>query len=184
MRALVQRVTNARVEVDGEVVGQIGPGICAFVGVTHADDEATADRLVDRLAGFRMLADAEGRMNRSLRDAVAALETVPLDAETLETVSTETLSTEPASAASTATAEAAGAAVLVVSQFTLYGSTSKGRRPGFTAAAEPSRAADLIERVVAGLRSEGLFVATGQFAAHMQVTLTNDGPVTFLLEVD
>lgn len=160
MRALVQRVTSARVETDGVVVGSIEHGVCVFIGVTHGDDEAIADRMVDRLAGFRMLADEDGRMNRSLRDRLVS------------------------AAEQSVNAVVAGAALLVVSQFTLYGSTSKGRRPGFSDAADPGRADELINRVVAGLRAEGFGVETGRFGADMQVSLTNDGPVTFLLEVD
>ncbi len=145
MRALVQRVTRARVEVDGEVVGEIGPGLCVLVGVTHTDDEAAADKLAAKLWGLRIFDDEDGVMNRSVADV--------------------------------------GGEVLVVSQFTLYGDTRKGRRPSWIDAARPEQAEPLVERVVEALRAEGARVATGRFRAEMQVTLTNDGPVTLLVEI-
>jgi D-tyrosyl-tRNA(Tyr) deacylase len=145
MRALVQRVTRARVEVDGEVVGEIGPGLCVLVGVTHTDDEAAADKLAAKLWGLRIFDDEDGVMNRSVVDV--------------------------------------GGEVLVVSQFTLYGDTRKGRRPSWIDAARPEQAEPLVERVVEALRAEGARVATGRFRAEMQVTLTNDGPVTLLVEI-
>jgi len=145
MRALVQRVTRARVEVDGEVVGEIGPGLCVLVGVTHTDDEAAADKLAAKLWGLRIFDDEDGVMNRSVADV--------------------------------------GGEVLVVSQFTLYGDTRKGRRPSWIDAARPEQAEPLVERGVEALRAEGARVATGRFRAEMQVTLTNDGPVTLLVEI-
>lgn len=145
MRSVVQRVTEASVTVDGEVVGAIGPGLVALVGVTHDDDEAAARKLADKLANLRVLDDEDGVMNRSVLDA--------------------------------------GAEVLVVSQFTLYGDTSKGRRPSWIAAARPEVAEPLVDAVVARLRELGLSVATGRFRTEMQVALVNDGPVTVILEV-
>ena len=145
MRALVQRVERASVNVDDEVVGAIGVGLCVFVGVTHDDDEAEADRLVDRLAGIRIMDDDDGVMNRSVTDV--------------------------------------GGEVLVVSQFTLYGDASRGRRPTWSAAARPEQAEPLVERVVSGLRDRGIVVATGRFRALMSVDLVNDGPATIMLEV-
>ncbi|MDP7550346.1 MAG: D-aminoacyl-tRNA deacylase [Acidimicrobiales bacterium] len=145
MRALVQRVERAAVNVDDEVVGAIGVGLCVFVGVTHDDDEAEADRLVDRLAGIRLMDDDDGVMNRSVTDV--------------------------------------GGEVLVVSQFTLYGDASRGRRPTWSAAARPEQAEPLVERVVSGLRDRGIVVATGRFRALMSVELVNDGPATIMLEV-
>lgn len=145
MRALVQRVERASVGVDGEVVGSIGIGLCVFVGVTHDDAEAEADRLVDRLAGIRIMDDDEGVMNRSVQDV--------------------------------------GGEVLVISQFTLYGDTSRGRRPSWLAAARPEQAEPLVERVVLGLRERGVGVTTGHFRALMSVELVNDGPATIMLEV-
>ncbi len=145
MRALVQRVERASVGVDGEVVGSIGIGLCVFVGVTHDDAEAEADRLVDRLAGIRIMDDDEGVMNRSVQDV--------------------------------------GGEVLVISQFTLYGDTSRGRRPSWLAAARPEQAEPLVERVVLGLRERGVGVTTGRFRSLMSVELVNDGPATIMLEV-
>ena len=145
MRALVQRVAEARVLVDGHVVGAVGPGLCALVGVTSGDDEAGARRLAVRIWNLRVLADDEGRMERSLADV--------------------------------------GGGVLVVSQFTLYGDTSRGRRPSWGAAAPGDVAEPLVATVVQALRDLGADVATGRFGAHMRVELACDGPVTVLLEV-
>jgi len=144
VRAVVQRVAEAAVTVEGEVVGAIGPGLCVLVGVARGDDVTSADRLAQRLWHLRIFEDDEGRMNRSAADL--------------------------------------GLAVLVVSQFTLYADTARGRRPSFAAAAAPADAERLVDRVVASLRRLGATVATGRFGAHMAVTLTNDGPVTILLE--
>ena len=146
MRALVQRVTRASVAVDGEVVGEIGPGLCVLVGVTHTDDEPTARKMAERIYNLRVLADDDGVMNRSVADK--------------------------------------GQEVLVVSQFTLYGDTSKGRRPSWLAAAQPEAAEPLVTAVVEALRELGARVATGRFRTEMAVELVNDGPVTVMLELD
>lgn len=146
MRGLVQRVTRARVLVGGEVAGEIGPGACVFVGVTHDDDPDTARRLAEKVWGLRVFPDADGVMNVALADA--------------------------------------GGSVLVVSQFTLYGDTSRGRRPSWVAAARPEQAEPLVEAFADALRDLGATVATGVFGADMQVELVNDGPVTLMLEVD
>ena len=145
MRALVQRVGEAAVTVDGEVVGRIGAGLCALVGVTHDDGEVQARSLADKLWNLRVMDDADGVMNRSIADTTKA--------------------------------------VLVVSQFTLYGDTSRGRRPSWIAAARPEHAEPLVDLVVERLRELGATVATGRFRTEMQVALVNDGPVTVLLEV-
>ena len=145
MRALVQRVTEARVTVDGETVGQIGPGLCVLLGVTHEDDEAVAGKLADKVWNLRVFDDDDGVMNRSLADA--------------------------------------GGAALVVSQFTLYGDTRKGRRPSWVAAARPEQAEPLCDEFVRALRELGATVETGRFRADMQVELVNDGPVTLLVEM-
>jgi D-tyrosyl-tRNA(Tyr) deacylase len=145
MRAVVQRVTEARVEVGGAVVGQIGPGLCVLIGVTHDDGSAQADKLADKIAGLRVMADETGTMNRSVLDT--------------------------------------GDAVLVVSQFTLYGDTRKGRRPSYLAAARPEQAEPLVDQVAGALRASGVPVAEGRFGADMRLELVNDGPVTVLLEV-
>ncbi len=145
MRALVQRVSRAKVTVDGEVVGEIGAGLCVLVGVTHDDSDAVARKLADRIFHLRVLADDDGVMNRSLADT--------------------------------------GDEVLVVSQFTLYGDTSKGRRPSWLAAAPPEVAEPLVDVVVEALRQLGARVATGRFRTTMAVELVNDGPVTVMLEL-
>jgi D-tyrosyl-tRNA(Tyr) deacylase len=144
MRALVQRVTEARVSVDGEVIGEIGPGLCVLVGVTHDDTDAGARKLAEKVWHLRVFDDADGVMNLALADT--------------------------------------GGAALVVSQFTLYGDTRRGRRPSWAAAAAPEPARGLVEAFAQALRDLGAPVATGQFAARMQVELVNDGPVTLLIE--
>jgi len=145
MRALVQRVSRASVRVDGDVVGEIGVGLCVLVGVTHDDTEADARKLADKVWNLRVFPDADGTMN------------LPL-AET-------------------------GGEALVVSQFTLYGDTARGRRPSWVGAARPEQAEPLVDAFTAALRDLGATVATGAFGADMQVELVNDGPVTLMLEV-
>ena len=144
MRALVQRVTEARVRVGGDVIAEIGPGLCVLVGVTHDDTEAAARKLAEKVWHLRVFDDADGVMNAPLG--------------------------------------AAGGAALVVSQFTLYGDTRRGRRPSWAAAAPPEQAEGLVDAFTHALRDLGAPVATGQFAARMQVELVNDGPVTLLIE--
>jgi D-tyrosyl-tRNA(Tyr) deacylase len=145
MRALVQRVRRASVRVDDDVVGEIGPGLCALVGVTHTDDEAKAAKLAERIWHLRVFDDDEGVMNRSVADTTRS--------------------------------------VLVVSQFTLYGDTTKGRRPSWIDAARPEHAEPLVDVVAETLRALGANVATGRFRTDMAVELVNEGPVTLLLEV-
>lgn len=144
MRALIQRVRWAAVEVDGQEVGRIGPGMLVFLGVERDDDAARADALAARLLAYRVFADADGRMNLDVR--------------------------------------AAGGGVLVVSQFTLAADTTRGLRPGFSTAAAPDEANALYERVLGVLHEHHAPVACGVFGATMQVSLCNDGPVTFLLQ--
>jgi len=144
VRALVQRVSEARVRIDGAVVGEIGLGLCVLVGVTHGDDEATAGRLADKVWNLRVFPDGEAPMQRSLADT--------------------------------------GGGALVVSQFTLYGDTRRGRRPSWTAAAPPEVAEPLVDAFTAALAALGAPVASGRFGAHMAVEIVNDGPVTLLLE--
>jgi D-aminoacyl-tRNA deacylase len=144
VRALIQRVTDARVRVAGAVVGEIGVGLCVLVGVTHTDDDQHARRLAEKVWQLRVFPDDAGVMNRSLAETTRA--------------------------------------ALVVSQFTLYGDTRRGRRPSWTAAAPPEQAAPLVTAFTAALRDLGADVATGQFGADMAVELVNDGPVTLLLE--
>ena len=145
MKALIQRVSNADVTVDGETIGEIGHGLLVLLGVERDDSTATVNRMVDRLLAYRVFSDSDGKMNLSVTDI--------------------------------------GGSRLVVSQFTLAADTSKGLRPGFSSAAEPQLAKELYEQFLERVVSKGLPVASGQFAADMKVTLTNDGPVTFLLEV-
>jgi D-tyrosyl-tRNA(Tyr) deacylase len=144
VRALVQRVTEAHVTVDGTVVGAIGAGLCVLVGVTHTDTVETAKKLAAKMANLRVFDDTDGVMNRSLLDT--------------------------------------GGGALVVSQFTLYGDTRRGRRPGWSDAARPEQAEPLVDAFAAALTELGVPVATGRFRAEMQVALVNDGPVTLLLE--
>ena len=144
MRALVQRVTGARARVDGDVVGEIGPGLCVLVGVTHDDDGTTAEKLAAKVWTLRVFADADGQMNLPVGSV--------------------------------------GGQILVVSQFTLYGDTRRGRRPSWVAAAPPDVAEPLVTAFAEALRRLGASVATGRFRADMAVELVNDGPVTLLLE--
>ena len=144
MRAVIQRVSQASVVVDGEAVGRIDRGLLVLVGVSTTDGPADADWLADRLVGLRIFENDAGRFDASVVDV--------------------------------------GGAVLVVSQFTLYGDTRKGRRPSFTAAAPGPQAEPLYERVVAAIAARGVPVGTGRFGARMQVQLVNEGPVTILLD--
>jgi D-tyrosyl-tRNA(Tyr) deacylase len=147
MRAVVQRVSRARVTVDrGRTsVGDIGPGLCVLVGVTHDDTPERAAKLAERIWNLRIMDDENGVMNRSVAETTRS--------------------------------------VLLVSQFTLYGDTSRGRRPSWLAAAPPDVAEPLVEKVADELRRLGADVATGRFRAEMTVELVNDGPVTILLDV-
>lgn len=142
---LLQRVRRASVEVAGETVGAIGPGLLVLVGVQRGDGEAQGQRLLERLLGYRVFPDAEGRMNLSLRDT--------------------------------------GGGLLLVPQFTLAADTAKGTRASFTTAAEPAQARALYEALLAQARREWPGTGSGVFGADMQVSLVNDGPVTFWLEV-
>lgn len=144
MKAVLQRVTRAAVEVDGQVVGRIGAGLLVLLGVAKGDGERDLLYIVEKIQTLRIFADHEGKMNRALGDA--------------------------------------GGALLLVSQFTLLGDTTKGRRPGFDLAAPPDEARALYEGTVNRLRAAGVLVEAGIFGAHMQVELLNDGPVTFLLD--
>jgi len=144
MRIVVQRVTQAQVEVAGARIAAIEHGLLLLVGVGQRDTEATSVALADKIARLRIFEDAAGKMNLSALDI--------------------------------------GGAALVVSQFTLLADTSRGRRPSFVDAAPPAIAAPLVDRFAGALRDLGLHVAQGQFGAHMQVSLANDGPVTIVIE--
>jgi len=144
MRAVVQRVSRARVAIAGEVAGEIAAGLLVFVGVTPADSDSDVAYLADKIAGLRVFDDEDGKMNRAVAEV--------------------------------------GGALLIVSQFTLFGDVRRGRRPSFDAAAPPAQARQLYEALVSRLRSLGLSCATGRFQEHMEVELVNDGPVTILLD--
>ena len=144
MRALIQRVSRAAVLVDGESLGQIGPGLVVFVGISREDDEADADYIVSKIVNLRIFSDEGGRFNLSALDIEAQL--------------------------------------LVISQFTLYADTRKGRRPSFTDAGLPEEAAKLFDVTLGKFKQTGLVVETGRFQAHMLVSIENDGPVTIMLD--
>ncbi|MDH4097659.1 MAG: D-aminoacyl-tRNA deacylase [Nitrospira sp.] len=144
MRAVLQRVTSASVEVEGKMVGQIRLGLLVLLGVAKGDSEADGRYLAEKIRTLRVFSDEQGKMNRSLVDV--------------------------------------GGEVLLVSQFTLLGRTANGRRPSFDEAASPDEAKRLYELVAMELRVQGTIVETGVFAAHMQVALLNDGPVTFVVD--
>lgn len=144
MKALIQRVTRASVEVDGKIVGRIEKGLLVFLGVAKGDTDGDGRFLADKIRILRVFSDAEGKMNRSLMEV--------------------------------------NGAVLLVSQFTLLGRTTAGRRPSFDDAAAPDVAKRLYEQVADYLRAETVHVERGMFGAHMNVELINDGPVTFMLD--
>ena len=146
MIGLLQRVRRAAVDVAGETVASIGPGLLVLVGVQPGDGEAQAERLLERMLGYRVFSDAQGRMNLSLRDT--------------------------------------GGGLLLVPQFTLAADTAKGSRASFTTAAEPAQAKILFESLVARARKEWPDTGSGVFGADMQVSLVNDGPVTFWLQTN
>ena len=159
MRAVVQRVDGARVVVSGEVVGEIeGPGLCVLVAATHTDTPAVAARLADKLYDLRVF-----------------------DMDSLDEGTARGL---PPGGPRELSAGDLGLPVLVVSQFTLYGQTRKGRRPTWEQAAPGAVAEPLIDVVVGRLRERGSSVAHGRFGAHMRVELVNDGPMTVLVELD
>ncbi|MGH8248978.1 MAG: D-aminoacyl-tRNA deacylase [Gammaproteobacteria bacterium] len=146
MIGLLQRVSQAHVDVHGSTVGRIGAGLLVLVCAERDDTQAEADRLLERLLGCRVFADSEGRMNLSLKDTSGGL--------------------------------------LLVPQFTLAADTRRGTRPSFTPAAAPEEGKRLFDYMLARARNLHSPVASGAFGAHMQVTLTNDGPVTIWLRVD
>ncbi len=143
MIALLQRVRWARVEVDSRTVGVIDTGLLVFIGVERDDGRDQADRMLQRLLGYRVFADSDGKMNLSVQDI--------------------------------------GGGLLLVSQFTLAADTRKGMRPSFTPAAAPDHGAEIYDYLVQQAMTQHSKVQSGQFGAHMDVSLLNDGPVTFLL---
>ncbi|MDR2433527.1 MAG: D-tyrosyl-tRNA(Tyr) deacylase [Treponema sp.] len=153
MKAVVQRVIGASVRVSGSLRGCVDSGLLVYLGVALKDDESDADWLAEKIAGLRIFEDAEGKMNLSLKDVIQ-------DAGETE----------------------ASIGVLAVSQFTLLGDARKGRRPSWGKAAPPEEAKRLYEYFMGKIREAGLRCESGEFQAHMQVTYTNDGPVTILLD--
>ncbi|MDE2027263.1 MAG: D-tyrosyl-tRNA(Tyr) deacylase [Candidatus Omnitrophica bacterium] len=144
MRVVIQRVKEAQVKVEGQIVGKIAKGLVVFLAVARDDDEPAADYLVKKIAELRIFEDAQGKMNISAQEA--------------------------------------GTQYLVVSQFTLYGNCDKGRRPSFDQAADPARGEMLYNYFVKQLAATGAVVSTGQFRAMMEVSLINEGPVTFIID--
>lgn len=144
MRAVIQRVSEASVRVEGRIVGEIGSGFLVLLGVGRDDKPEDADYLVEKITNLRIFTDDQGKMNLSIADTDGA--------------------------------------ILVVSQFTLFGDVRRGRRPSYTDAAEPEKANQLYGYFVERVRARGITTETGIFQAMMQVSLTNDGPVTILLD--
>ncbi|MEJ8561160.1 D-aminoacyl-tRNA deacylase [Yoonia sp. GPGPB17] len=145
MRALVQRVTEASVRVDGQLLGEVGRGLLILVCAMEGDDAAKSKALAAKISKLRIFTDDAGKMNKSLVDV--------------------------------------GGAALIVSQFTLAADTSRGNRPGFSAAAKPDIGRALYEQFIADVSALGIQTATGSFGADMAVNLTNDGPVTIWMDV-
>ncbi|MBR1508972.1 MAG: D-tyrosyl-tRNA(Tyr) deacylase [Eubacterium sp.] len=146
MRFIIQRVSEADVTVDGNVIGKIGKGFMVLIGVSDADDTAVADKVVKKMLGLRIFSDSEGKTNLSLKDV--------------------------------------GGELLLISQFTLYANCKKGNRPSFIEAGGPEHAEKLYDYIVDKCRAEVERVETGNFGAHMDVRLTNDGPFTIILDSD
>lgn len=144
MIALIQRVSEARVDVDDRCTGAIGPGLLALIGVQPDDGPAQVERLLQKLLGYRVFADAQGRMNLALKDT--------------------------------------GGGLLLVPQFTLAADTGSGLRPSFSTAAPPELGRQRFDELLAQARLRHPRVETGEFGAHMRVSLVNDGPVTFWLQ--
>ncbi len=144
MRAVIQRVKRASVQVDSQTTGEIGHGLLVLLGVHHDDGDREVNWMTDKISNLRIFDDEDGKMNHSLLDT--------------------------------------GGAMLVVSQFTLYGDCRKGRRPGYSAAARPEHANALYEKLIIASKSAGIDTASGKFQAQMDVSLVNDGPVTLLLD--
>jgi len=144
MRVVIQRVKEAQVKVEGQVIGQIGRGLLIFLGVARDDNRFSADHLIKKITELRIFEDAQGKMNVSAQEVEAEF--------------------------------------LVVSQFTLYGNCDKGRRPSFDKAADPAQGEEFYNYFVTQLKATKAKVATGQFRAMMEVSLINDGPVTFIID--
>jgi len=145
MKALLQRVTQASVQVDGQVVGEINAGLLVFLGVNKSDTDESCNKMLNKVLSYRVFSDELGKMNLNLRQI--------------------------------------GGELLVVSQFTLVADTQKGLRPSFSSAGLPDKSERLYERFINMAHESGISVKMGLFGADMQVSLVNDGPVTFLLEI-
>lgn len=144
MRAVVQRVSQSKVTVEGTVTGEIKKGLMVLLGVADGDTEKDAEYMASKISGLRIFMDDEDKMNLSVKDI--------------------------------------GGDILAVSQFTLLGDVRKGKRPSFSSAARPDTANELYQKFIEYLRNDGLHVEEGVFQTHMMVDLTNDGPVTILLD--
>lgn len=145
MKAVIQRVKQSSVTVDGQVVGKIDQGLLVLLAIHKDDNEAMIEKMADKIVNLRVFEDEQGKMSRSVQDV--------------------------------------GGSVLIVSQFTLYGDVRKGNRPSFTESARPEKAEPYYEGVVQAIRAQGLQVETGVFAAMMDVSLINDGPVTIIVDL-
>ena len=178
MKAVIQRVIDASVTVDGVVKGKIGAGLLVYLGVAHNDSEPDADWLADKIVNLRIFNDAEGKMNLSLKDLLAR-ETALQKAR--ETALQETCEVSPQSDQKNRNC-ACGA--LVISQFTLLADARKGRRPSWNGAAAPEKAKQLYEYFIEAVRKHGIICEQGEFQAHMMVSYTNDGPVTIVLDTE
>ncbi len=146
MRAVVQRVLNANVKIEGKVHAEIEKGLLVLLGVRPEDDEKAMEYMTDKLTNIRIFEDENGKMNKSIKDI--------------------------------------GGEILIVPNFTLYGDARKGRRPGFTAAGSPAEAQKVFEKFIENIKGAGVPVKTGVFQADMNVNISNDGPVTILLDSD
>jgi D-tyrosyl-tRNA(Tyr) deacylase len=144
MRCVIQRVTNASVAIDGEVVGKCGKGYMILIGVSVDDTDKDLEYMATKIPTLRIFEDENGKMNKSILDV--------------------------------------GGEILAISQFTLFGDARSQRRPGFTGAARPDKAIPMYEGLIKAWRDQGIHVETGVFGADMQVSLTNDGPVTMLMD--
>jgi len=144
MRAVIQRVANAKVEVDDRTVGSIDKGLLVYLSVAKGDTEKEAAFFAEKITNLRIFPDEQDKMNLSVKDV--------------------------------------NGSILLISNFTLHGNCQKGRRPGFDEAAQPQLAEELYEKVIELIKKQNVNIQTGIFAAHMHVTSTNDGPVTFILE--
>jgi D-tyrosyl-tRNA(Tyr) deacylase len=144
MRAVIQRVENAKVDVDGKTVGSIAKGLLVYLSVAKNDTEKDAAFFAEKIPNLRIFPDEKDKMNLSVKDVTGS--------------------------------------ILLISNFTLHGNCQKGRRPGFDDAANPQKAEELYQKVIELIKMQNVNIQTGIFAAHMHVTSTNDGPVTFILE--